>query len=165
MKMSYLTTKTSFFHLLSFLTPLAFGAALLPSPRDDTPSSLPHITSVQYSGSGCPSSAPRVDQTGAWNDLAFRLNAFEVTMRQSDTTASTENCEVHVRVAGCAPGWQVAVRDVDVRGHLVLDPGGALDFFVQSYWSEAASDTVRDSPTPAALPIFPVLSPGRTCRP
>jgi hypothetical protein len=142
---------TTFAHPLLLYVPLISGAAILPQARD-TPSFLPHVTSVQYSGTGCPSSNPRVDETGAWDDLAFRLNGFEVTTQPGSSSrnvtspaaaARTANCEVHLHVAGCQAGWQVAVHDVDVRGPLVLDPGAALDFYVQSYWSEKADDTVR----------------------
>ncbi|KAK6198208.1 hypothetical protein LQW54_010485 [Pestalotiopsis sp. IQ-011] len=118
--------------------PLAEAATNVINARD-VPSSEPHVASIQYSGSGCPSSGPGVDKLGAWDDLAFRLNNFEITL--PGVAASTENCEVHLQIAGCSAGWQLGIKDVYVRGHLVLDPGAELDFFVTSYWSQDAATT------------------------
>jgi hypothetical protein len=127
--------------VLPLLVPLTFAATNRVDTRD-APASLPHVTSIQYSGSGCPSSAPGVDKLGSWDDLAFRLNAFQVSL--PDAVDSTENCEVHVEIAGCSSGWQVGIKDVFVKGHLILDPGAELDFYVTSYWSEDAATTVSD---------------------
>ncbi|KAI0132057.1 hypothetical protein BJ170DRAFT_612234 [Xylariales sp. AK1849] len=110
----------------------------------DAPADLPHVTSIQYSGNGCPSSAPAVDESGSWNDLTFRMNAFEVSL--SSVADNTANCEVHIQAAGAAAGWQVGVKDVYVKGHLVLDPGAELDFFVTTFWSEDAANTVSSPP-------------------
>ncbi|KAF7523881.1 hypothetical protein G7054_g11612 [Neopestalotiopsis clavispora] len=128
--------------LLPFILPLAHAATNAINVRD-APASLPYVTSIQYSGSGCPSSAPGVDKLGAWNDLAFRLNNFEVAL--PNAAASTENCEVHLQVSGCSAGWQLGIKDVYVRGHLVLDPGAELDFYVTNFWSQdaGATSTVR----------------------
>jgi hypothetical protein len=133
--------------ILPFLLPLAAAATNQLSLRD-APADLPHVTSIQYSGSGCPSSAPAVDKSGSWNDLSFRMNAFEVTLPGTD---STENCEVHIQASGCSAGWQVGVKDVYVQGHVILDPGAELDFYVQTYWSQSAAKTVSDPRTLRAL--------------
>lgn len=131
---------STLFSLLIF--PLAEAATNVINVRD-VPASEPHVASIQYSGSGCPSSGPGVDKLGAWDDLAFRLNNFEITL--PGVAASTENCEVHLQIAGCSAGWQLGIKDVYVRGHLVLDPGAELDFFVTSYWSQDAGTTVSSS--------------------
>lgn len=126
-------------HYLTLFVPAVMAAANHIGPRD-TPSSLPRVTSIQYSGSGCPSSAPGVDKLGSWDDLAFRLNNFEVSLLNA--ADSTANCEVHLQVSGCSAGWQVGIKDVYVNGHLVLDPGAELDFYVTSFWSQDAAKTV-----------------------
>lgn len=106
----------------------------------DSPSSLPHVTSIQYSGSGCPSSSPGVDKSGSWNDLTFRLNNYEISL--ANAMDNTQNCEVHLQVVGCSAGWQVGIQDVYMQGHLVLDPGADLDFYITNYWSDNAGATV-----------------------
>ncbi|KAI1207950.1 uncharacterized protein F4807DRAFT_432539 [Annulohypoxylon truncatum] len=124
-------------------------AAAAPTPAEqkqlttrDAPSPPPRIVSVSYSGSGCPSASPAVDRTGGFDDIALRLNSFEA--RTSTTSAVEEsavNCQAHLSIAGAAEGWQVGVKDVFVRGHLVLDPGAGLDYYVTSFWSEDAGRT------------------------
>ncbi|KAK8028921.1 hypothetical protein PG991_005977 [Apiospora marii] len=121
--------------------PVASRQQPLLAARDGVPSSLPHITSVQYSGDGCPSSAPAVDKSGdGFDDVSFRLNAFAVS--GADVYSSTANCEVHVQASGASAGWQVGVSDVYVRGRLRLDPGAQMDFYVTTFWSQGAANTV-----------------------
>ncbi|KAI0117088.1 hypothetical protein F4814DRAFT_439603 [Daldinia grandis] len=108
------------------------------APRD-APSPPPRIASVSYSGSGCPSASPAVDRTGGFDDISLRLNSFEA--RTTSVADSSVNCQAHLSIAGSAAGWQVGVKDVYVRGHLVLDPGASLDYYVTSFWSEDADKT------------------------
>ncbi|KAI1761101.1 hypothetical protein GGR53DRAFT_44545 [Hypoxylon sp. FL1150] len=109
------------------------------SPRD-APSPAPQVVSVSYSGNGCPSASPAVDRSGGFDDIALRLNAFEATT--AGTVADTSvNCQAHLSISGAAAGWQVGVKDVYVQGHLVLDPGAELDYYVTSFWSEDAAKT------------------------
>ncbi|KAK7748444.1 hypothetical protein SLS62_008600 [Diatrype stigma] len=126
---------------------LPFLAAVLPTSASplhqwsnrSAPASLPQISSVSYSGSGCPSSSPAVVRSGAFADPAFRLNAFEA--RVPDGT-STVNCQVHIQAEGASSGWQLGLESVTVHGHLVLDPGASLDWFVTSFFSQDADKTV-----------------------
>lgn len=139
---------TSLLNIFLFLLPAAVSGAAVVVVRQqpllaarDAPSSLPHITSVQYSGDGCPSSAPAVDKSGdGFDDVSFRLNAFAVS--GADVYSSTANCEVHVRASGASAGWQVGVSDVYVRGRLMLDPGAQMDFYITTFWSQGAANTV-----------------------
>ncbi|KAI1648630.1 uncharacterized protein F4817DRAFT_314592 [Daldinia loculata] len=105
----------------------------------DAPSPPPRIVSVSYSGSGCPSASPAVDRTGEFDDISLRLNSFEA--RTTSVADSSVNCQAHLSIAGSAAGWQVGVKDVYVKGHLVLDPGASLDYYVTSFWSEDADKT------------------------
>ncbi|KAI0008575.1 hypothetical protein F4779DRAFT_641533 [Xylariaceae sp. FL0662B] len=108
----------------------------------DAPGELPRIVSVSYSGSGCPSSSPAVDRTtGSGAVEAFRLNGFKAETTPSASTSSV-NCQVHLQLTGASAGWQVGVGDVVVRGRLVLDPGARLEYYVTSFWSEDAGETV-----------------------
>ncbi|KAI1102169.1 hypothetical protein F4804DRAFT_353947 [Jackrogersella minutella] len=107
----------------------------------EAPSPPPRIASVSYSGSGCPSASPAVDRTGGFEDIGLRLNAFEARTTAGPADSSV-SCQAHLAIAGAAPGWQLAVKDVSVRGHLVLDPGASLDYYVTSFWSEDAGRTV-----------------------
>ncbi|KAI1461552.1 hypothetical protein F4805DRAFT_237403 [Annulohypoxylon moriforme] len=126
---------------LLFLSGLAAAVPTTPQApitARDAPSS-PRIVSVSYSGSGCPSASPAVDRTGGFEDISLRLNSFEA--RTTTAADSSVNCQAHLSIAGGAAGWQVGVKDVYVKGHLVLDPGASLDYYVTSFWSEDAGRT------------------------
>lgn len=127
---------TTIFPLLSSL---AAATPLTLIPRE-APSPPPRIVSVSYSGSGCPSASPAVDRTGGFDDISLRMNSFEA--RTTTIQDSSVNCQAHLSISGSAAGWQVGVKDVYVKGHLVLDPGASLDYFVTSFWSEDADRTI-----------------------
>ncbi|KAI1381918.1 hypothetical protein F4677DRAFT_9369 [Hypoxylon crocopeplum] len=127
------------------LIPILSGlAAAAPTAQHlttrDAPSPPPRIASISYSGNGCPSASPAVDRTGGFEDISLRLNSFEA--RTTDVTLSSVSCQAHLSIAGSAAGWQVGVKDVYVKGHLVLDAGASLDYYVTSFWSEDADKTV-----------------------
>ncbi|KAI0890209.1 uncharacterized protein GGS22DRAFT_9641 [Annulohypoxylon maeteangense] len=123
---------------LLFLSGLTAAAPATLTTRE-APSPPPRIVSVSYSGSGCPSASPAVDRTGGFEDIALRMNSFEA--RTTTAADSSVNCQAHLSIAGSAAGWQVGVKDVYVKGHLVLDPGASLDYYVTSFWSEDAGRT------------------------
>lgn len=131
--------------LLPIFASLAAAAPAAPAANPqlttrDAPSPPPRIVSVSYSGSGCPSASPAVDRTGEFDDISLRLNSFEA--RTTSVADSSVNCQAHLSIAGSAAGWQVGVKDVYVKGHLVLDPGASVDYYVTSFWSEDADKTV-----------------------
>lgn len=141
---------------LSFLAPLTsltLAASIPFSTRDapaEAPGALPHITSLSYSGNGCPSSSPGVERTGAgFGDIGFRLNGFQASVPGIDT--SSTNCQVHLQATGCAAGWQVGIQSATIKGHLVLDPGASVNWYLTSYWSEnaAATNTISGAITNA----------------
>ncbi|KAI0393848.1 hypothetical protein F5Y17DRAFT_285857 [Xylariaceae sp. FL0594] len=115
------------------------------TPRDaqDTPPAMPRITSISYSGDGCPSStANSVEKTGngGFGDVGFRLNTFETST--STGTSTTKACQIHLQTSStCSPGWQVGIQTATVKGRLVLDPGAGVDWWLVSFWSERAGDT------------------------
>ncbi|KAI2782456.1 hypothetical protein F4815DRAFT_40555 [Daldinia loculata] len=130
--------------LLPIFASLAAAAPAAPAANPqlttrDAPSPPPRIVSVSYSGSGCPSASPAVDRTGEFDDISLRLNSFEA--RTTSVADSSVNCQAHLSIAGSAAGWQVGVKDVYVKGHLVLDPGASVDYYVTSFWSEDADKT------------------------
>ncbi|KAI1130549.1 hypothetical protein F5Y10DRAFT_115335 [Nemania abortiva] len=134
------------FSSLSFLAPftsVAMAASIPLSARDVAPMApiaLPHITSVTYSGNGCPSSSPGVERTGAgFSDIGFRLNSFSASLPNIET--SNTACQVHMQATGCAAGWQVGIQSATVKGHLTLDPGASITWYLTSYWSENAAAT------------------------
>ncbi|KAI8632156.1 hypothetical protein F5Y19DRAFT_388325 [Xylariaceae sp. FL1651] len=121
-------------------------ARSIPLSVRDAPASLPRVTSISYSGEGCPSSAPDVERTGAgFGDIGFRLNGFEAKLPGIDT--SSTNCQVHLQATGCTAGWQVGIHDATIKGHLVLDPGASVTWYLTSFWSEDAGDTTTISGT------------------
>ncbi|KAK0734526.1 hypothetical protein B0T26DRAFT_632795 [Lasiosphaeria miniovina] len=101
----------------------------------DTPSSSPRITSISWSGNGCPRD-PKFD--GDFNAPVFTYNNFAASL---PGTNQTLNCEVHIQTAGTSPGWQVALKNNWVKGHLVLSPGTTLDYYTTVYFSQSASNT------------------------
>jgi hypothetical protein len=115
---------------------VAVAALYVPLATADTPASLPRITSVQYSGNGCSNDAAR---SGGFNDPTFSYNRFAAALPGRNQTV---NCEIHVQAAGASSGWQVALSDVDVKGHLVLDAGTRLDYYTTVYYSQNAPATV-----------------------
>ncbi|KAL7629065.1 hypothetical protein AAE478_000583 [Parahypoxylon ruwenzoriense] len=130
--------------LISLLTASLAAASPLPadpSGQTDVPASSPRVVSISYSGSGCPSASPAVERSGSDDALSFKLNAFEAKVPGAAADSSV-NCQVHLQLAGASAGWQLGVRDVAVKGHLLLDPGASLDWYVTSFWSEDAGKTV-----------------------
>ncbi|KAF2478225.1 uncharacterized protein BDR25DRAFT_276064 [Lindgomyces ingoldianus] len=115
--------------LLAAAAPV-FVAAVCPDP-------VPQISSLSWSGSGCPStSASSVKNYGP---MEFgEVKTFTFNQLDSD---NTENCEIHLQAAQAPSGWQVAVRDVAYSGDVMLKPNSQLDYFTQVYWSEKADDT------------------------
>ncbi|OCL13229.1 hypothetical protein AOQ84DRAFT_283578 [Glonium stellatum] len=99
------------------------------------PDKVPRISSLQFSGSGCPNSSGSVRSSG---DALGDTQCFTFSQLGSDTT---ENCEIHVQGTGASSGWQVAVQGVTYKGDVRLTPGTQLDYFTQIYWSENAAAT------------------------
>lgn len=115
---------------------VAVAALYAPFAAADTPASQPKITSIRYSGNGCPDDASR---SGTFNDPTFSYNRFTAVL---PGTNQTVNCEIHVQAAGASAGWQVALSDVNIDGHLVLDQGTRLDYYTTVFYSENAATTV-----------------------
>lgn len=115
---------------------VAVAALYVPLATADTPASQPRITSVQYSGNGCPNDASR---SGGFSDPTFTYNRFAASLPGVNQTV---NCEIHVQSTGASAGWQVALSDVNISGHVVLDQGTRLDYYTTVYYSENAGATV-----------------------
>ncbi|KAI0447804.1 hypothetical protein F4803DRAFT_545858 [Xylaria telfairii] len=138
------------FSSLSLVVPftsIALASTIPFSAREAAaPGSLPKITSLTYSGSGCPSSSPGVERTGAgFGDIGFQLNSFQASL-PSIETANT-NCQVHLQAASAPAGWQVGIQSATVKGHLILDPSASITWYLTSYWSENAGTTSTISGT------------------
>ncbi|KAK5624781.1 hypothetical protein RRF57_000497 [Xylaria bambusicola] len=128
----------SSFTLLAPLTYIATVASIPLLARD--PAAQPHITSLSYSGSGCPSSSPAVERTGAgFSDIGFKLNGFAASLPGIEN--ANTNCQVHLQATGCSSGWQVGIQSATIQGHLVLDPSASITWYLTSYWSENAAAT------------------------
>lgn len=105
------------------------------------PDHCPKITSVGFSGSGCPSSVANAVKslTGDLGDVAN----FTLSRLKGD---STDNCEIHLQASGGSSGWQVAVQSIAYSGNVQLSAGSQLDTFTQVYWTDHAADTVSLGP-------------------
>ncbi|KAK3938734.1 hypothetical protein QBC46DRAFT_264707 [Diplogelasinospora grovesii] len=95
----------------------------------------PRITSITYSGNGCPNNP---DRSGDFNGPTFAYRRFVAAY---PGTNQTVNCEVHIQATGASAGWQVALSDNWIKGHVVLDPGTQLDYWTTSYFSQDAANT------------------------
>ncbi|USP77458.1 hypothetical protein yc1106_04732 [Curvularia clavata] len=99
------------------------------------PPTSPTITRLVFSGSGCPNDSGSVkfdsNTLGDTAGIAF-------SQLKGD---STDNCAVHIQSAGASAGWQVAVRQVDYVGDVVLKGNSELNTFTSIFWSESAGDT------------------------
>ncbi|KAF2270324.1 hypothetical protein CC78DRAFT_508107 [Lojkania enalia] len=99
------------------------------------PASAPKITSLKFSGSGCPNDSGSVKSTsGFLSDAA----SFTYSQLRGD---STDNCEIHIQASGGSQGWQFAIKEIEWRGNVQLKPGTQLDTITQVFFSEKAADT------------------------
>lgn len=101
------------------------------------PPTPPTITRLVFSGTGCPN-----DSNSVKPDSSILADAASVTYSQLKGS-STDNCGVHIQSSGASPGWQVAVRQAEYVGDVVLKGNSGLDTYTQVFWSENAGDTVR----------------------
>lgn len=115
---------------------LAAASAVAAESAEAVPAvATPHITSIKYSGNGCP------------NDAQFSGNFNNPTVTFKDFTVSspgekTVNCQVHLQATGASPGWQVAIKKNVVKGHLYLSPGSSLTHYTTIFFSQDAANTV-----------------------
>lgn len=114
-----------------------------------TPSAAPHtpsanITSVSFSGNGCPQGT-RIQFAGDLNSgLQLTVPNFTVVSRGSDfdPRKRTANCQAHLSIAVGEKGWQISPDMIGYRGFSVLDSTDTrVDFYVTSYWSHDAPTT------------------------
>ncbi|KAF9737586.1 hypothetical protein PMIN06_007830 [Paraphaeosphaeria minitans] len=110
-------------------------AAAVPALVLAAPEHAPKITSLKFSGSGCPNDSGSVKALyGEIGDAP----AFTFSQLRGDDTG---NCELHIQSTGGSQGWQVAVKEVAYQGNVQLSSGSQLDTITQAYWSEHAADT------------------------
>lgn len=114
----------------------ALFLAVVPALVGAAPDQAPKITSLKFSGSGCPNDSGSVK--AVYGDLGD-APAFTFSQLKGDDTA---NCELHIQSSGGSQGWQVAVKEVTYQGNVQLSSGSQLDTITQAYWSEHAGDTV-----------------------
>ncbi|ORY16019.1 hypothetical protein BCR34DRAFT_598051 [Clohesyomyces aquaticus] len=107
----------------------ALVAAICPDP-------VPQISSLQWSGTGCPSSSAGAVKSYGPMDFS-EVKAFTFNQLDSD---NTEACEIHLQ-AKTPAGWQVAIKEVAHTGDVTLKPNSELDWYTQIYWSKNAADT------------------------
>jgi hypothetical protein len=113
-------------------------AALAPSlVQSAAPEHIPQIKSITFSGSGCPSD-PR--WSGGFDNLQISFGEFGARLPGD---RSSLFCQVHIQGTGGSPGWQVALKETWVTGHLWLQPGTKLEYLTSSFFSQDATRTVR----------------------
>ncbi|KAK4214326.1 hypothetical protein QBC37DRAFT_482335 [Rhypophila decipiens] len=125
-----MTNLTRLTAVLASVVP-ALGAAI----SVDGPADLPKIKSITYSGSGCIKDPA---YSGNLNDPTFTYSNFAASF---PGTSQTLNCEVHITLTGGTPGWQFALSNNWVKGHVVLPPGACLDYYTQVFFSQNAAKT------------------------
>lgn len=114
-------------------------AAAAPALVVAAPERVPHITSLQFSGTGCASNSGSVKAKD--NDLGDSATFTFGDFKGDDT----DSCQIHIVSEGASPGWQVAVKDVTYQANVSLKSGSRLDAITYSYWSEKAADTVSST--------------------
>ncbi|KAF1847303.1 uncharacterized protein K460DRAFT_352458 [Cucurbitaria berberidis CBS 394.84] len=113
----------------------SFFLLSLPALILAAPPSSPRITSLVFSGSGCPNNSGSVK-----SDTAYLGDNAAVSFNQL-RGESTDNCAVHIQSTGGSQGWQVAVKEITYEGNVVLKGASELDTFTQVFWSENAGNT------------------------
>ena len=112
-------------------------AAVCPAlVMSDTPANIPRISSISFSGNGCPAEP---QWAGGFDNLMISYNQFNAKLPGEKANL---NCQVHLQGTGGSPGWQVALRETWVQGHLVLAPGTKLDYWSSAFFSQDAGRTV-----------------------
>lgn len=114
----------------------SFFLLALPALSLAAPPEQPRITSIVFSGTGCPNDSGSVKA-----DTATLGDGAGVSFSQLKGT-DTDNCAVHIKSTGGTPGWQVAVREITYEGDVNLRGNSELDTFTQVFWSENAGNTV-----------------------
>ena len=122
--------------IASFKLAALFAVSQCVFASADAPS--PSIASISFSGTGCPNNGASV--SGDFSHPTFTFKHFAAV---SPGVNSTVNCEAHITTSGSTDGWQVALDKVNVKGHLVLDPNTDLTYFITSYFSQDAGNSVR----------------------
>lgn len=120
--------------LLSNLAVL-LAAASAASAADPAPADAPKITSITYSGSGCPNNAKF---SGSFSDPVVTFPNFVASLPGNQTVA----CQVHLQASGASAGWQAAISRNTVKGRVSLSPGTALTYYTTVYFSQDAANTV-----------------------
>lgn len=111
----------------------------------DAPPTLPKITSLSFSGNGCPQNGTGdkvVTASGDWNELNFVFHHFTAAIPGDGPASRTTNCQAHLTASGTTPGWQVSPSNITFKGFTVLQPGATLTIYITAYWSQSASQTV-----------------------
>lgn len=116
------------------LLPATLGLPLLTLAAPPSP---PRITSLVFSGTGCPNSSGSVKI-----DSSTLSDSANVSFSQL-TGDSTDNCGIHIQSSGGSAGWQVALSQITYEGNVVLRGNSQLDTYTQVFWSENAGNTVR----------------------
>ena len=111
------------------------------------PPTLPNLTSVSFSGNGCPQgTAEYVNLNSRWSEAIFAFDRFRAEDPGTSPTERTQNCQVHANLEGGATGWQVAVQSMTVRGFASLSAGSALTAYGTVYWSQNAANVSGGAP-------------------
>ena len=110
------------------------------------PPTLPNVTSVGFSGNGCPQgTAEYVSLNSRWSEAVFAFDRFRAEdAGAGGGTERTRNCQVHAVLVGGATGWQVAVQSMTVRGYASLSAGSSLTAWGTVYWSQNAANVSLD---------------------
>jgi Domain of unknown function (DUF4360) len=103
------------------------------------PPAAPRILSVTYSGSGCPQDSNN-GMTADANNLNFSFPSFNARF---NSQGDNVNCQIHLSLGGGAPGWQLSLEQVNVKGTLWEADDAQVAFYTTVFWSQTASDTVR----------------------
>lgn len=146
--------KTYFTFALAALCSQAVVACDDPEPGDGE-LAAPNITSISFSGNGCPQGTMNQNTTSLDN-LVLGNFSTEVASTVSPIE-KTKNCQLHINFSGDnPPDYQFSVKDLILKGYLILESGAAATVYVTTYWSQDAGKTVSMRREEGGRPLTPV---------
>ena len=126
-------------HSLYFYLAALFGTALHVSAQDG-----PAITSITWTGSGCPagSAASQIATTRKVGTVIFDSVQTELDPSAPATNQDSTNCSVSLSISSIPAGNQVVLQSLIWRGYMFLREGTTGSHTINATWSNNPSGAV-----------------------
>ncbi|CAK7232134.1 hypothetical protein SCUCBS95973_008160 [Sporothrix curviconia] len=110
------------------------------------PPVLPKVTTLSFSGTGCPpGTANATWNTANWSDWIVSLHGLNLEAlagahgASSNRPPPSSTCMIHAELSQASPGWQLALEAVSIRGYAALSSGSSLSAAASVAWEETAA--------------------------